>query len=346
MAGSRTGLGARQRGGSGRGPAGTRASGCEGRRRLGRPSGSAARPRRWRLRWPAVSTTAPATARRSRPLTRPIVGALNVMSVSSSARVGFPLFAPAAPRGSVGDQTARPHNGEWPGAAPEPFPGQLGLLGRWSGHAAHGGWVSWWRAGGDDGDLAAVVDVEGRGADGAGPVDRGEAPPGIAQEPRGPGGGGAADAEAHDLALVVDAVGGGGLGAGNPEGGEPAPVQHEPDRSLDGTGDAGDLAAVVDPSGVGARLAGHVDRPEPPPLPHIAVEAAVGVLVLAHDLAAVVDVKRVGVAGAGDVEPDIAAAVQQEPAAGGVGGRDGVAVGAVDAHDLATVVDPLGLAAH
>ena len=101
------------------------------------------------------------------------------------------------------------------------------------------------------------------------------------------------------------------------------PVQHEPDPGLEGTGLSGDLAAVVDPGGGGgAQLAGHVDGGEPAPLPHIAVEAAVGVLVLAHDLAAVVDVGRLAGAGAGDVEPDIAAALQQEPGgrAAGPGG--------------------------
>ena len=88
---------------------------------------------------------------------------------------------------------------------------------------------------GDDGDLAAVVDVEGRGADGAGPVDRGEAAPWHrAGTPRPSGRWRTAEAEAHDLALVVDAEGKGGLGAGDPEGGEPAPVQHEPDRASAG----------------------------------------------------------------------------------------------------------------
>jgi EamA-like transporter family len=62
--------------------------------------------------------------------------------------------------------------------------------------------------GGEPDELAAVLDVEGRGAGGAGPVDRGQAPPGITKEPRDRRGGGrAADAVAHDLALVVDAQG-------------------------------------------------------------------------------------------------------------------------------------------
>jgi hypothetical protein len=55
----------------------------------------------------AVSTTAPATARRSRPPTRPIVGAIDVMSVSSRARVGSPAVRTGDANGSIGEHPAR-----------------------------------------------------------------------------------------------------------------------------------------------------------------------------------------------------------------------------------------------
>jgi hypothetical protein len=69
------------------------------------------------------------------------------------------------------------------------------------------------------------------------------------------------------------------------------------------------------------------------------VEDAVGVLVVARHLAAVVDVERLAADRTGEIQPDVAAAVEQEAAA-----RDavGVPVGgvlAVGAHDLAAVVD-------
>jgi hypothetical protein len=69
------------------------------------------------------------------------------------------------------------------------------------------------------------------------------------------------------------------------------------------------------------------------------VEEAVGVLVVARHLAAVVDVERLAADRTGEIQPDVAAAVEQEAAA-----RDavGVQVGgviAVGAHDLAAVVD-------
>jgi hypothetical protein len=75
------------------------------------------------------------------------------------------------------------------------------------------------------------------------------------------------------------------------------------------------------------------------------VEDAVGVLVLAHDLAAVVDVERLAGDRTRDIQPDIAAAVQQEPADLGAVIRHGAGGVAVLAHDLAVVVDPLGLGA-
>src|SRR6266545_5769659 len=199
---------------------------------------------------------------------------------------------------------------------------------------------AWRRVGdrGDPDDLAAVVDVKRRGDGGARPVDSGDAPPGIPQEP-GAGRGGH-NADAHDLAAVVDAEGEGALGAGDLEGGDPTPLQQEPVRRHGGlTAHADDLDAVVDPGG-GPRL----DAPEAPPLPRIAVEGAGGVPVLAHDLAVVVDVKRLAGERSGEVEPDIPAAVQQEAAAVlDVVGADVAAGVAVDADDLAAVVDPLGL---
>src|SRR6266516_1681036 len=74
--------------------------------------------------------------------------------------------------------------------------------------------------GADTDDLAAVVDTEWHGGDGAEPVDRGE-PPLAPQEPGGRRGGQAARADADDLAAVVDVEGDGDLGDGRLEGGDP-----------------------------------------------------------------------------------------------------------------------------
>ena len=72
------------------------------------------------------------------------------------------------------------------------------------------------------------------------------------------------------------------------------------------------------------------------------MEATGGVLVLAHHLTAVVDVERLAGDRTRNIELDMAAAVQQEPAELSAGDRRVRGV-AVDAHDLAAVVDPLGL---
>jgi hypothetical protein len=69
------------------------------------------------------------------------------------------------------------------------------------------------------------------------------------------------------------------------------------------------------------------------------VEDAVGVLVVARHLAAVVDVERLAADRTGEIQPDVAAAVEQEAAArDAVGGQVGGVI-AVGAHDLAAVVD-------
>jgi hypothetical protein len=178
-------------------------------------------------------------------------------------------------------------------------------------------------------DLAAIVDVECVGSDGARDVDRFEPAPLPHEAVVLPV---VIDVIAHHLTVVVDADGLGEDGARCVDSGEAAVVQEKPTwhgvRGLEVATDLAvgphDLAPVVDARGSGRERARHVEAHEPAAsVPQEPVLAG-RVVVLAHDSAALVDAARQRLGGrARHLEGRVATFVEHEPGdldAGGVAG--------------------------